>query len=110
MRNWSTQRGRFMKLVVLSCVLSVVFGIECACADAVCDKLVAALPNLKQSVGKDLAVSTIPAKTYKQLLDDCDANDNFAGQPLPNKNKCSTDKNSVAFLKMFTGASGKTVV
>lgn len=99
-----------MKLVILSCVLSAALGIEGARADAVCDKLVAALSHLKQPNGKDLAVSTIPGKTYKQLFDECDANDNFAGQPLPNKNKCSTDKNSVAFLKLFTGASGKTVV
>jgi len=99
-----------MKLLVLSCALSIVLGIGGACADAVCDQLVAALPKLKQPAGKDLAVSTIPGKTYKQLLDDCDATDKFAGQPLPNNNKCSTDKNSVAFLKMFTGASGKTVV
>ena len=99
-----------MKLVILPCVLSIVLVAGAARADAICDKLVAALPNLKQSAGTDLAVSTIAGKTYKQLFDDCDANDKFAGQPLPNKNKCSTDKNSVQFLKVFTGDSGKTVV
>jgi Fungal chitosanase of glycosyl hydrolase group 75 len=79
-------------------------------ADEACDKLVAALPNLRLASGTDLRVSTIAGKTYKQLFDTCDATDTFAGKPLPGNNRCSTDKNSVKFVKMFNGASGNTLV
>jgi len=80
-------------------------------ADQACDKLVAALPNLHLSTAKDLAVSTIPGRTYKQLFDACDVDDRFAEKCLPPRKQCSTDKNNVEFLKLFGGsASGNTLV
>jgi hypothetical protein len=93
------------------CVLAIsFFAVATVHADDACDKLIAALPNLKLASGNELAVSTISGKTYKQLFDDCDENNRFAGQPLPGKNRCSSDKNSVEFLKVFNGTSGKTIV
>lgn len=109
-----------MKTVTMPCCLIVTaIGIATpTLADESCDKLVAALPQLKLSAATELAVSTIPDKTYKQLFDECDGDgevnkahkDTFAGLPLPDKNYCSTNKNTVEFVKLFRGKSGKTLV
>ena len=71
-------------------------------ADDTCAALIAALPKLSGST--PLAASGT-GQTYKQLYDRCDAANEFAGRPLPKHNgkplKCSTDKNSVAFLSRY---------
>lgn len=103
--------GSNMRILLLITAVAATLPLSDAShADAACDKLVAALPKLRMSDAKDLAVSTIAGKTYKELFDTCDAHDTFADMPLPSGRRCSTDKNSVGFIKVFTGSSGTTLV
>jgi hypothetical protein len=66
----------------------------------VCPALIAAWPTLHQQ-GTPL-VAGAGGPTYESLYDECDAENKFAGKPLPNHSgkplRCSTDPNRVEHL------------
>lgn len=76
-----------------------------AVADAPsCAAIWALLPQLRPA--EQLVASNSPGhKTWKELYDDCDANDRFAGQPLPSHGgrslRCSTDRNRLESMSRY---------
>lgn len=69
-----------------------------------CAAIWALLPQLRPA--EQLVASISPGnKTWKELYDDCDANDRFAGQPLPMHGgrslRCSTDRNRLASMSRY---------
>jgi hypothetical protein len=78
----------------------------CSLASAAgCERLVRSLSEINIEDASELAVSASPGTTYKQLFDECDAGNRFAGRKLPvlqgMKQKCSDDKNNVRYVRRF---------
>jgi hypothetical protein len=73
----------------------------------VCASIVAGLAGLKP--GEPLLVRGKPGKSWKDLFDECDRTDTFAGLSLPKHKRqplrCSTDRNRVAFLDRYPDGS-----
>lgn len=88
--------------------LALLFPLQEARAQT-CQEIVSRLPRL--SGGADLVAQNTGGRTYKELYDECDRRDRFAGAALPTFRgrplKCSTDKNRVDLLKQF---SDRTIV
>jgi hypothetical protein len=99
--NYSQPGVTAMRGILLLAVAASV-STSAFAADQTCAALIAALPKLSGST--PLAASGT-GQTYKQLYDQCDAANKFAGQALPKHNgkplKCSTDKNRVGFLSRY---------
>ena len=87
--------------------LALLFPLQEARAQT-CQEIVSRLPRL--SGGADLVAQNTGGRTYKELYDECDRRDRFAGAALPTFRgrplKCSTD-NRVDLLKQF---SDRTIV
>ncbi|MGO4437834.1 hypothetical protein [Rhizobium sp. RAF56] len=70
--------------------------------EAICARLNEAAATVRDK-GQDLIASN--GRSFKQLYDECDSGNTFAGRTLPSHNgrqlKCSTDKNRVTYLKKF---------
>jgi hypothetical protein len=88
-----------MRRALLAALLFAVFGLTSSAATAqdVCTRLVVRLSELDLTQGEPL--TTAGGVPFKQLYDECDAHNTFAGHATPRK--CSTDPNKVSYLLKF---------
>lgn len=87
-------------------LLALAFAASGADAAATCDELIARIGRLSGAGSTEMVAQASTGRTFKQLYDECDRADTFAGHSLPTARsgrrfRCSTDPNRVDFVRQY---------
>ena len=95
-------RAMFQRLSLLIVMLAASGS---ASAAPTCEALLQKLGSLSASPAQELRTAASGGRSFKELYDECDRSDRFAGSQLPKHRgrqlRCSTDKNRVDFIRKY---------